>query len=90
MGIQGDKQDCSIQLVQDPPFAGTADCILYEEQMMQECAVVEKKAAELIKEGKREEALTLMERYTQKMASATAKTWEDLKADLWQIFARGF
>ena len=62
----------------------------YEEQMMQECAVVEKKAAELIKEGKMDEAVTLMERYTQKMASATAKTWEDLKADLWQIFARGF
>ena len=62
----------------------------YEEQMMQECPVVEKKAAELIKEGKMDEAVTLMERYTQKMASATAKTWEDLKADLWQIFARGF
>jgi hypothetical protein len=58
--------------------------------MMQECPVVEKKAAELIKEGKREEAVTLMERYTQKMASATAKTWEDLKGELWQIFARGF
>jgi hypothetical protein len=58
--------------------------------MMQECKVVEKKAAELINEGKKDEAIVLIERYTQKMASATAKTWEDIKAELWQIFARGF
>ena len=39
--------------------------------------------------NKKEEAAKTLNNYTQKYASATAKTWEDLKADLWTIFARG-
>ena len=60
----------------------------YEKQMMQENPVVEKEVAELVKEGKKEEAAQVLNAYTQKYASATAKTWEDLKADLWTIFIR--
>ena len=42
----------------------------------------------LMKEGKKEEAAKVLNNYTQKYASSTAKTWEDLKAELWTMFAR--
>ena len=61
----------------------------WQEQMMQECELVEKKAAKLLEEGKKEEAAALLNNTTQKFASATAKNWEDIKAELWPIFARG-
>ena len=60
----------------------------YEQQMMRENALIEKEVAQLLKEGKKEEATKLLNNYTQKYASSTAKTWEDLKAELWTIFAR--
>lgn len=60
----------------------------YEKQMMKENALIEKEVAQLLKEGKKEEATKLLNNYTQKYASSTAKTWEDLKAELWTIFAR--
>ncbi|MBR2438301.1 MAG: hypothetical protein IKB26_04645, partial [Bacteroidales bacterium] len=59
-----------------------------ETQMMKENALIEKEVAQLLKEGKKEEATKLLNNYTQKYASSTAKTWEDLKAELWTIFAR--
>jgi len=61
----------------------------YQEQMMKECALVEKEVAKLLEDGKKEEAAKVLNQFTQKLASATAKTWEDVKADLWTIFARG-
>jgi len=45
--------------------------------------------AKLLEDGKKEEAAKVLNQFTQKLASATAKTWEDVKADLWTIFARG-
>lgn len=61
----------------------------WQEQMMQECELVEKKAAKLLEEGKKEEAAALLNNTAQKFASATAKNWQDIKAELWPIFARG-
>ncbi|MEF9930980.1 MAG: C69 family dipeptidase [Bacteroidales bacterium] len=61
----------------------------YEKQMMQENPVVEAQAAQLIKEGKKGEAVKLLNNYTAKIAAATSKTWEDIRAELWTIFARG-
>ena len=61
----------------------------WQEQMMQECELVEKKAAKLLEDGKKEEAAALLNNTAQKFASATAKNWEDIKAELWPIFARG-
>ncbi|MBQ5828181.1 MAG: C69 family dipeptidase, partial [Bacteroidales bacterium] len=60
----------------------------YEKQMMKENVLVEKEVAQLLKDGKKDEATKLLNNYTKKYASATAKTWEDLKAELWTIFAR--
>lgn len=61
----------------------------YEKQMMKENAAVEAEAAALLKAGKKDEAVQLLNNYTAKFAAATSKTWEDMKADLWAIFARG-
>ncbi len=61
----------------------------WQEQMMQECQIVEKQAAKLIEEGKNEEAAVLLNNLAQKFASATAKNWENIKTELWPIFARG-
>lgn len=60
----------------------------YEQQMMQDNKVVEAQAAGLLKAGKKEEAVQLLNNYTARFAAATSKTWEDLKAELWTIFAR--
>lgn len=62
----------------------------YQEQMMQECAQVEKQVEQLLKDGKNGDAALILNNFTQKLASATSKTWEDVKGDLWIIFARGF
>ena len=59
------------------------------EQMMFELAPdVEEKAAELIKAGKVEEAQRVLDNHTANFASMTMKRWQQLKAPLWQIFAR--
>ena len=60
----------------------------YEKQMMRENVLIEKEVAELLKAGKKDEATKVLNNYTQKYASSTAKTWEDLKAELWTMFAR--
>lgn len=61
----------------------------YEKAMMDQNKVVEAEAARLLKEGKKEEAVKLLNNYTEKFAAATSKTWEDLRAEIWNIFARG-
>lgn len=60
----------------------------YENKMMQDGKTIEAQAAELIKAGKQKEAVELLNNYTSAFASATSKTWEDLKGELWTIFAR--
>ena len=60
----------------------------YENEMMQEGPVLEKKVESLVKEGKDEEVTKLLNNYTQKYYSSTSKTWEDLRAELWTYFIR--
>ncbi len=61
----------------------------YEDMMMSEAPLFEQKMEKLIKEGKHKEVESELNRYTERYAAATSKTWEDLKAELWSIFARG-
>lgn len=61
----------------------------YETQMMEQCKQVEKKAATLVKEGKKEEAVIMLNHFTNQFEASTRKTWEEIKTDLWGIFARG-
>ena len=62
----------------------------YEKLMMQQCEQVEAMAAQLIKEGKRDEAIELLNNFTEEFANATSKAWSNLKGDLWVMYARGF
>ena len=60
----------------------------FEEMMFEMAPDVEKKAAELIKAGKVEEAQKLLDTHTANFASMTMKRWQQIKAPLWQMFAR--
>ncbi len=60
----------------------------YESLMMEQSAQIEAKAAELIKAGKRAEAVELLNNFTEEFANATSKAWFNLKGDLWIYFAR--
>ena len=62
----------------------------YEKLMMQQCEQVEAMAAQLIKEGKRDEAIELLNNFTEEFANATSKAWSNLKGDIWVMYARGF
>ena len=62
----------------------------YEKLMMQQCEQVEALAAHLIKEGKRDEAIELLNNFTEEFANATSKAWSNLKGDIWVMYARGF
>ena len=56
---------------------------------MEECKKVEEKAAQLIKEGQKDEAIKMLNEFTKKFEASTRSTWEELKRDIWPIFARG-
>ncbi len=60
----------------------------YEKIMMEECKKIETQAAELIKAGKKDEAIALLNQFTRLFEASTRSSWEGLKADLWTIFAR--
>ena len=61
----------------------------YEKLMMEECKKVEAVAAQMIKEGKKDEAIKMVNQFTQQFEASTRSSWENLKRDLWPIFARG-
>ena len=50
----------------------------------------EKIVAELVKEGKNDEAKKIVTSYTNSFAGAAMRKWEDLKITLWGMFGRGF
>lgn len=62
----------------------------FETKMFEELPVIEARAAQLIKEGKTQEAKELITRYTHDFSGAAASRWEELKAKYWAMFARGF
>lgn len=61
----------------------------YEQKMMEEKGAVEEKAAKLVKENKRDEAIALLNDYTASFEASTRKTWEEIRRDMWNMFARG-
>jgi len=60
----------------------------YEKKMMDETPELEKRAEQLIKAGREDEAIKLLEGYTQEITASEERSWQDMKADLWTIFAR--
>lgn len=61
----------------------------YEKLMMEKCKKVEAEAAALIKEGKKETAVKMLNEFTRRFEASTRNSWEELKRELWPIFARG-
>lgn len=61
----------------------------YEKEMMEQTAELEKKAAELIKEGKKDEAVKMLNDYCKKTSASQRYTWrEDLKAKIMMYLVR--
>lgn len=59
-----------------------------EDQMMSQCKLVEEQAAELIREGKNEEAGKLVTDFTGNFATMTMARWKELKGKVLEIFIR--
>jgi dipeptidase len=62
----------------------------FEEKAFSELPSVDQKVAELVKEGKNDEAKQFVTSYTNSFAGAAMARWEDLKTKLWGMFGRGF
>jgi dipeptidase len=62
----------------------------FEDKAFDELPSVEKRAADLIGQGKNEEAKKLLTEYTGSFAGAAMSRWEEMKATLWGMFGRGF
>ena len=60
----------------------------FEDKMFMMAPVIEEAAVKLIEAGKTDEAKTLLTNHTHDFALMTMKRWEELKAQLWTIFAR--
>ncbi len=60
----------------------------YEQMMMEQTPELEKKAAELIRQGKKEEAVKMLNDYAKRLSAAQQKTWEEMKAEFWSLLAR--
>jgi dipeptidase len=61
-----------------------------EDKAFVEVPDVEKKVAEMVGEGKNEEARRFVTDYTNNFAYAAMKQWEGLKALLWGMYSEGF
>ena len=62
----------------------------FEDKAFAELPFVEKRVAELVKDGKNDEAKQYVTSYTNSFAGAAMTRWEDLKTKLWGMFGRGF
>lgn len=60
----------------------------FEEMLFNQAPQTEEYATGLIKEGKVLEAKEYLTNYTNRFASMTIRRWQELKAELWTIFAR--
>ena len=59
-----------------------------QEEMLLEREMIDKRAAQLIKEGKEDEAKELLTNHTHDFADKCINKWQELKAKIWTIFAR--
>ncbi len=70
---------------------GMMDEVLYfEEKATRETAALEERVAQLLQEGKKEEAKILLTKYTRDFTGATMLRWEELEYEYWGKFGMGF
>lgn len=62
----------------------------YEDKAFAELPVLEERVAELLKEGKKDEAVTMLNNYTSDFAGATRQTWQEMERKFWEMFWTGF
>ena len=62
----------------------------FEQKAADEMPLVEAKTVALLNEGKREEAQAYLTRYSFDFIYATLRCWEEMEAQLWHKFGRGF
>ena len=60
----------------------------YDDILFGDAPSLEEKAAKLIKEGKKEEAVELLNGYCSRLSASQQRTWEELREEFWGIFAR--
>lgn len=59
-----------------------------EDMLFKSASMIEEDALDFINSGDKDAAVNLLNNYTADFASLTMKRWEELKAELWTIFAR--
>jgi dipeptidase len=62
----------------------------FEDKAFDELPMVDKRATDLVREGKNEEAKKYVTAYTNSFATSAMKRWEEMKITLWGMFGRGF
>jgi len=67
-----------------------ANIMRYEDKAFEELPAVEKKAVNLLNDGKKEEAQKLLNQYSADFAGATRQTWQEMEHKLWETFWTGF
>ncbi len=60
----------------------------YDTMLFEDTKQLEEKAVKLIKEGKTQEAVALLNEYCKRISAAQQKTWEELREEFWSIYAR--
>ena len=60
----------------------------YDQMLFEDTKALEEKAVRLIKEGKKDEAVELLNGYCSRLSAAQQKTWEELREEFWSLFAR--
>jgi Dipeptidase len=60
----------------------------FEKQMMENCAAIESEAGRLLKEGKKDEAVSRLNKYTSSFATMVMSRWRELKGKVLEIFVR--
>ena len=67
-----------------------SDVAHFEAKGFEEGAILENKISELIKEGKKDEARTLLNQYTRDFAGSSMLRWKELENKYWGKFGLGF
>ena len=61
-----------------------------EQKALAELPALEERVKGLVNEGKNDEARKAVTEYTNAFAHGAMSRWQELKAELWQMFGRGF
>ncbi|MBW7847446.1 MAG: C69 family dipeptidase [Bacteroidales bacterium] len=62
----------------------------FEQKAFDEMPLIEKIVAKLLKEGKKDDAVKAMNRFSKDFAAATVQRWKEMEIRFWEMFGRGF